>query len=340
MTIDFESATVPVEHAQAEQASVPRKLKIFQLLDERDLDQLPAPTWLIENMIPEDSLAVLVGEPAVGKSFLAIDAALCVATGRPFLGRPVMTGQVVYVVGESARGFKKRLRAWTHERGLVAGANFFFLREPVQVLEPSHVLGLIELLKGRKIRPKLVVLDTLARCFNGGDENSSADMSKLVAAADEIRRATGATILFVHHPTKSGNQERGHSALRGAADTMLWLEKMNGGLVLECVKQKDDEPFGPVSVWLKPALDSCVVELAGSGVPAKRTSRAAGVKPEPCLDALKVVEGTAGATWSEWQSSCQIAESTFNHHLKRLLRNKLVVKDPGSKRYSTVKEPR
>jgi hypothetical protein len=260
------------------------------------------------------------------------------------LGRPVKTGSVVYVVGESARGFKQRLRAWTHERGLSAGDNFYFLREPVQVLEPSHVLGLTDLLNQRKIRPTLVVLDTLARCFNGGDENSSADMSKLVAAADEIRRATGATILFVHHPTKAGKQERGHSALRGAADTILWLEKIHGGRVLECVKQKDDEPFGPVSVWLKPALDSCVVELAvlptGSGVPAKRTSRAAGVKPEPCLDALKVVEGTAGATWSEWQSSCQTAESTFNHHRKRLLRNKLVVQDPDSKRYSTVKEPR
>ena len=52
---------------------------------------------LIEELIPQGSLSILVGDSGLGKSPLLYQAALCVASGRPFLGRNVSQGKVLYL---------------------------------------------------------------------------------------------------------------------------------------------------------------------------------------------------------------------------------------------------
>ena len=57
----------------------------------------------------------------------------------------------------------------------------------------------------------------------GGDENSSKDMGNLIAGADALCRATGATVLLVHHTPRNGDNLRGHTSLEGAVDTAIWV---------------------------------------------------------------------------------------------------------------------
>jgi hypothetical protein len=45
--------------------------------------------------------------------------------------------------------------------------------------------------------------------------------------------------LIIHHTGKAGNAARGSSALLGAVDTAIEVEKRNGGRVARVVKQKD-----------------------------------------------------------------------------------------------------
>jgi lipopolysaccharide transport system ATP-binding protein len=52
---------------------------IFELLDLDELEALPAPTWLIADLIADHGLSVLYGDPGAGKSFIAIDMALRLA---------------------------------------------------------------------------------------------------------------------------------------------------------------------------------------------------------------------------------------------------------------------
>ena len=68
----------------------------FKLLSLDEIDDLPPLKWLIEGLVPAGSLAVLYGAPKVGKSFLALDWALCTAAGKPWLGRKVPKGDVVF----------------------------------------------------------------------------------------------------------------------------------------------------------------------------------------------------------------------------------------------------
>src|SRR5207247_6245267 len=92
-----------------------------------------------------------------------------------------------------------------------------------------------------------VVCDALGRSMVGGDEKSGRDVGR---AADAIRRVMqtfrcGALVL--HHGTKGDpRNERGSGALRGAADTMMFLKKEKDGLIkLAPDKQKDAAKFTP-----------------------------------------------------------------------------------------------
>ena len=100
--------------------------------------------------------------------------------------------------------------------------------------------------------PVLIVLDTLARCFVGGEENSARDSGLLIAAASTIQRQTEAAVLLVHHTGKTNlDIERGSSALRDAADVMIRQKKDLSGLIrVSNDKQKDADEFPPVSCRL------------------------------------------------------------------------------------------
>jgi hypothetical protein len=98
--------------------------------------------------------------------------------------------------------------------------------------------------------PSLIVLDTLARCFGGGDENSTQDMSNFVMACDLLRRRYGCTILVVHHAGHGDkSRARGAIALKAALDAEYRLEN-ESGLLLTATKMKDAETPLPLAMKL------------------------------------------------------------------------------------------
>src|SRR5205814_6513929 len=151
------------------------------------------------------------------------------------------TGDVVYIYGEGGRGIGKRLHAWEVANDCKA-EHFFGIPEPVDMLseEPERVVADI---KAAGISPVLIVLDTLARCFGAGDENSTKDMNAFVAGCDKLRRAfPGCTVLVVHHCGWEGTRPRGARAWEGALDTATKMEREGGNFVsLSVTKQKDFE---------------------------------------------------------------------------------------------------
>src|SRR5580704_10982572 len=121
----------------------PAELRIegstFYLLDDASMAARTTPVALVEGMIPERSLAVIYGQPASGKSFLALDLAYSVATGIPWLGRKVQHGPAVYIAGEGIGGLPKRIAAWKDAHGAQGGAEVHFLPEVVRLLQRNAV---------------------------------------------------------------------------------------------------------------------------------------------------------------------------------------------------------
>ena len=61
--------------------------------------------------------SVALRETGIGKSFLALDLALFIASGKCWHGRDVEMCDVVYVLGEGASGIRQRVAAWRQVHG-------------------------------------------------------------------------------------------------------------------------------------------------------------------------------------------------------------------------------
>ncbi|PHM24818.1 AAA family ATPase [Xenorhabdus budapestensis] len=200
--------------------------------------------YVVKGIIPAHSLCSIYGASGSYKSFLAGAWGCHIATGKAWAGKSVAQGSVLYVVGEGGIGVPRRIKAWEIVNGLTV-ENIYLINTPVFPASPAEVHELViaaqqvESETGQPIR--LIILDTLARCFGGADENDSKDMGAFVRGCDELKAKTGASILVVHH---SGKDARGSSAFRAALDVEYRINregKKGGALVITCTKMKDAE---------------------------------------------------------------------------------------------------
>jgi len=286
------------------------------------LEELPALRWRVHEVLVDESLAVLYGAPGAGKTFVALDLALCMATGKDWHGHAVTQARVVYIAGEGRAGLVRRARAWEAYHGASAG-DFLTVKEAVPMLD----LGEVEAFLGDvgPSGPKLVIVDTLARNFGGGDENSTKDMNVFIQHVDRLRTKLGCAVLVVHHSGHGQERERGSSALRGAADTMLRVTKTDGQrLRLTCDKQKDGEETLDLALRLEvvpspdPLVRSCVLVEDTGGSPGA---------PELSATAAKLLQAfpqTTSVTSSAWMAGSGVAERSFYTGAKRLKQQNLV----------------
>jgi hypothetical protein len=232
----------------------------FTLLTFDDLMSEPDLRWMIDGIAPE-GFAVMYGAPGSFKSFLALDWALCVATGRPWHGHAVEPGYVVYVAAEGRGGLKQRVWAWWTANGRPDMSRIRWLPEWVNLLDPAQVAKTRASLATLPERAALLVVDTMARSMTGGDENSAKDVGTFVAAVDGLRQARSS--LVVHHTGHDTSRARGSTALRGAADLMVKVErdKDSPRLTVTCDKPKDFEPWEAITLRRGIVDGSCVLSL-------------------------------------------------------------------------------
>lgn len=210
--------------------------------------------WLVERYIEANAMVILFGEPGVGKSFIALDMACCIATGEAWQGFPVKQGPVFYIAGEGHAGIGRRLGAWCMYRGVTLGS----IHVSTTAAPLTEWEAVKQVMRGIKAKveqhgvPALIVVDTLARNFGGLDENSNKDMGLFVQHMDRLKYELQTTVLIVHH-TGQGNKDRarGASALKGAVDIEYRVEARAGGAIaLQATKMKDAELPEPVLMRL------------------------------------------------------------------------------------------
>lgn len=192
--------------------------------------EFKAPEWLIDGMLEASTFSVCFGSPAAGKTFLTLDMALCIATGKDFHTHAVRQGPVFYIAGEGHNGFARRAAAWSKANDIpLQGVPFFKSSRAVIITDDSSVAELIDTIDEmvqQHGEPQLIVIDTLARSMGAADENSTKEMGAAIRAIDECRDAYDCTVLAVHH-TGHGNKDRarGSSALLGAVDAEFMVDK-------------------------------------------------------------------------------------------------------------------
>ena len=304
----------------------------FKFLSVSDLLAREAPEDLIHGVLPLGGLVCLYGPPGGGKTFTALSMSCSVASGCKWLGKATKSGPVVYIAAEGVHRLGYRVLAATScDRENVGPAiieNLYFLDEGVQLAEEHESEELLRAILRLPKPPVLIVVDTLARCSLGREENSAKDMGLFIAGCDELRRATGATILPVHHTTKQGGSERGSSALRGAADTMIELSQDGERLILRCDKQKEAAPFEDVELELvqvdvgvalnREPITSCRVGLKESETSGGWSHAGMGPASLTICRTLRDHFFEDGAASTNLREVCKIPKSTFQRHIRSL----------------------
>ena len=248
----------------------------IDLLNAPDLLRLPEPRWLITDHIHEQEVGVFYGPPNVGKSFVALDWALSIAAGVPWLGvYPTMRTPVLYMAGEGGASLQKRVDAWfaIHPDVDVPSMPIWFQCRPLPLIDDEAVNDLQDVLAGFQsdertepgLEPGFIVIDTLSQFLGGGDENGP-DMAAFVANARALSQNQNAAVLIVHHTNKGGVQERGHTALRGNVDVMYSITgKEQEGLLIEVQLLNDKQRDNPRARPRKLAISSSHQSLVISG---------------------------------------------------------------------------
>lgn len=191
-------------------------------------------TWLIKPLLPTSGAAILYGDPKVGKSYAALQLALALRTGEPWLGFQIpQAGPVVYIQLDTPRSLwtlrLDELGAAGHAMNLIHYAD----REtigvfPFDILNPEHKSLLIEALK--PLKAVAVVMDTI-REAHSADENDSTAMRNVIG---ELVAATqpAALVLISHSrkPSQDGGydllaDQRGSGYVVGRMDCILRMTK-------------------------------------------------------------------------------------------------------------------
>ena len=224
-------------------------------LDDAGMAELPDAIPLVAGWLDMDCLVRVNGPSGHGKSFVVLDFAACVSTGLAWHGHATTRTEVCYVVAEGARGTAGRARAWC-QRHELESTGITFVPRPVQIGGPEW--GSFKAWCVRR-RFGLVIFDTQARSTVSVDENDSTEMGEIIASLDEIKVATGACGMLVHHRGLKGDHGRGTTAVRGALDIELDVSRQGTTITLKSTKQKDRADPDPLRFTMNPLGASIVL---------------------------------------------------------------------------------
>lgn len=295
------------ERAEAIADELPR----FRLIHAGELESRPV-DWLVRDLLERNSLAAWFGTAGSAKTFIVLDLACCIATGTDYHGRPVKSGTVIYLAGEGFNGITRRLTGWGIWHGIaVKDIALHVSTMPARLTDMQSLAEVIEAIEATGAIPELIVLDTVARNFGPGDENSTSDMSEFVWACDELRHRFDSTVLLVHHSGHGDSSRgRGSSVLDGALDTAYRVSRSGDLIAIENKKMKDGPEPEPYAFMFRP------VELGfnnDDGTPATSA----------VLQPAEVIKEPAQATGKHQKHALDCLERLFQKHRENLVKSGL-----------------
>ena len=179
-------------------------------------------SWVVPGIIPEAGCGLLVAAPKVGKTRIAIEISLGIATGSKPLGLDVRRTEAVGFLSleDGEYLFATRLdKAINHDKirsrhhwdgHIKQGAPLVW--EAPQQMPLFTSFNQIDLSgdedKQRlyetidKYELKLMVIDTLSMAIGKSDVSNSKDMYSILKDIKTIAKATGCAIMFIHHTRK------------------------------------------------------------------------------------------------------------------------------------------
>jgi RecA-family ATPase len=163
--------------------------------------------YIIEGLIPKQSISLLVGDSGLGKSPLLYQAAISVAAGIPFLGKEVRQGPVLFMDAENGIA---------QVAGMISGLSSFLglkaAPEDLRVWNLNDAPGFGE--KGnqledmiREVRPIWVIIDPINSVFNDIEQEATVATQHLQSLRALMARYQ-CSFTGVHHVRKPSDNPK------------------------------------------------------------------------------------------------------------------------------------
>lgn len=202
-------------------------------------------SWVLPGIIPEAACGLIVAAPKAGKTRLAIEIALGLASGDAPLGLHVRGKQAVgfFSLEDGEYLFAHRLaegmqgdREQYHWDGVIRKTKEgikWYPPKPISLLtgfsginlkEASALASLQETILEHDLR--LVIIDTLSMAIGSSNVSDSKEMNDILKVVREIAKATRCAIAFIHH-TRKRVFEKGESvqeSILGSTALHAWCE--------------------------------------------------------------------------------------------------------------------
>jgi RecA-family ATPase len=320
-------------------------------------DQLENPPTLspelITGILREGCKMIITGDSKAGKTCLSQNLAVCIAEGRPWLGKfPCQQGKVLYInleVEEASlyQRFRFMYKAMGIEMTDNGGENIipWNLRghaAPMDKLAPKIIR------RCRNTGPyKAIILDPLYK-VQQGDENSAEAIMRFCNALDKIAHETGAAIIYDHHHPKGDARENvidrgsGSGVFSRDADAICDISALSPGKeLLELISSqmqdgekpmqiafvlRDFKDIEPMNIWFRFPLH--FVDEAGllNGAPIKGSrednlnqspNRTTPSERKSTLDRLfRACEEDGIASIAEMIAYGEVPETTLRRYLR------------------------
>lgn len=216
----------------------PRTDAVFRIVSRSELRNRPKAEWIVEGLVQGAGVVTLAATGGVGKTFLALDWAASMATGRDWQGRKVRAGRTLFVAAEGIDYFEDRLSAWElYNRAEIPDDRLEYVESGFNFSDAAAVEQMREYVAGRAY--DLIVIDTLSQLSAVDSENDASEMAAVYRAARSIREANpGSTVLVVHHLNKGGGL-RGSSVIRDNSDAVIIGQPSASGFTLSTLVEDD-----------------------------------------------------------------------------------------------------
>lgn len=203
--------------------------------------------WLVDGILPEQSMGMLFGASGTFKSFVALDAVLHVVHGLPWLGRRTGQGPALWLAAEGGTSFGHRVNAWHRARRLPVSKDLIGIPVAVDLgIDAWRVVDAVQ--STVAVTPRIMVIDTLSQTYTAGaEENSATHMAAyLREIGTRFRDLWKCVVIIVHHSGHSATERpRGSSAIQANTAFLFgcWRDEKEMLATLSCQHMKDGDRF-------------------------------------------------------------------------------------------------
>lgn len=292
-------------------------------------EDLPAPVEIVQGIVAEHSKLVIGGGSKSFKTWLTIAIALCIAHGRPWLGRPSKRRRVFYINLElKSISFKRRLKIVANALGITIDREWFkhiSLRGKMAGVPPSILVSrIIEIVK--HFKTEVVVLDPIYKANTDGDENSSRDQTVFFNHLDRITTDGGCTLILNDHFGKGNQSEkdpldaiRGSSAKGGDVDAAMVLRKheVEGAFRVDLV-HRELPPVAPFVVCWKYPLMELRADLSPEAMKKAKAGKKSAYDPVKLLTPIEDTTAENPISINKWAKITGVPRQTLGEYLPRL----------------------